>query len=324
MQLPWRSLPQPPFARLAPAPRQTSATAVLLALLVLGNAVQWGLHRFGSSADALLTHGNLSTAALAAGRWWTPLTHLFLSTGPTWLLPVSLLTLVLAGRPLEALTGRRHLWQLFLLAGFLGGLGQTGFDALMRRDAPVAGPSAAVVGVLLALACLAPRISLFPWPGTGALGRIKVLHAALAALAGTVLAGMYPPGAGALVGGLTGCLYVNALGFGRRSPDEATAVPAPPVSAASSASWPEGRAANFLPAPAPMSSPLLTAPTTAARRALAAPRFTERERRMTPREFIAEKVDPVLEKISRDGLESLTAEERQLLAKAREKMGIDK
>ena len=244
-----------------------------------------------------------------------------MSTGPTWLLPVSLLTLVLAGRPLEMLTGRRHFWQLFALAGIAGGLGQAGFDALMRRDSAVAGPSAGVVGVLLALACLAPRISLFPWTGTGALQRIRALHGALAALAATVLAGMHPPAAGALVGGLTGCLYVNALGLGRRTADAAPAVSvAPPVSAASSASWPSGRAAEPVPMPAPVAI-LPSVADAAARKSSADPRFTERERRMTPREFIAEKVDPILEKISRGGLEGLTPEELQLLEKAREKMG---
>ena len=46
----------------------------------------------------------------------------------------------------------------------------------------------------------------------------------------------------------------------------------------------------------------------------------ERYRAMTPEQFIAEEVDPLLEKISREGMASLTRAERKLLAKAREKM----
>lgn len=46
----------------------------------------------------------------------------------------------------------------------------------------------------------------------------------------------------------------------------------------------------------------------------------ERYRAMTPEQFIAEEVDPLLDKISREGMASLTRSERKLLAKAREKI----
>jgi membrane associated rhomboid family serine protease len=46
----------------------------------------------------------------------------------------------------------------------------------------------------------------------------------------------------------------------------------------------------------------------------------ERYESMTPEEFIAEKIDPLLEKISREGMSSLTRTERRLLARAREKI----
>ena len=47
---------------------------------------------------------------------------------------------------------------------------------------------------------------------------------------------------------------------------------------------------------------------------------SERRRRMSPGEFIAEKIDPLLEKISRTGLASLSRGERRTLAQARAKM----
>lgn len=47
----------------------------------------------------------------------------------------------------------------------------------------------------------------------------------------------------------------------------------------------------------------------------------ERIQRMTPAEFIEREVDPVLEKISRNGIQSLTRAERRLLLRAREKVG---
>ena len=47
---------------------------------------------------------------------------------------------------------------------------------------------------------------------------------------------------------------------------------------------------------------------------------TERYRAMTPDQFISEEVDPILEKISREGLQSLTWSERRTLARAQEKI----
>jgi rhomboid family protein len=46
----------------------------------------------------------------------------------------------------------------------------------------------------------------------------------------------------------------------------------------------------------------------------------ERRRRMSVEEFIAEEIDPLLEKISRTGLASLSRSERRMLAQARQKM----
>jgi hypothetical protein len=46
----------------------------------------------------------------------------------------------------------------------------------------------------------------------------------------------------------------------------------------------------------------------------------ERRRQMSLGEFITEEIDPLLEKISRSGLGSLTRSERRTLAQAREKM----
>jgi membrane associated rhomboid family serine protease len=46
----------------------------------------------------------------------------------------------------------------------------------------------------------------------------------------------------------------------------------------------------------------------------------ERYRAMTPDQFISEEVDPILDKISREGLQSLTWSERRTLAKAQDKI----
>jgi len=50
----------------------------------------------------------------------------------------------------------------------------------------------------------------------------------------------------------------------------------------------------------------------------------ERYETMSPEEFIAQEIDPLLEKISREGMGSLTRAEKRLLAKAREKIAGNK
>ena len=308
MQLPWHSLHRPPAHASRPAWPPT-ATALLLALLVAGALTQWNSRRLeGGLTDPLIVDGALTASSLKTGQVWRILTHLFLNAGPGWLLPVSLLTLALVGRPLEGVVGKRHLWQLFGLAGVAGGLGQVGFDALLGREVPVAGASSAVMGILLALAYVSPKTSLIPWPQAGALRRVKVVHGTLGALAATVVAGTHPPAAGALVGGLTGCLYMHALGFSGWCSEETTPIQKPTVSAASSASWGQGDRSRALAAPVAAKQTVATSP------------LAEPGEPLTSREFIAAKIDPILEKISREGLGSLTVEECQLLEQAREKV----
>ena len=50
----------------------------------------------------------------------------------------------------------------------------------------------------------------------------------------------------------------------------------------------------------------------------------ERHRMMSAEQFIAEEIDPLLDKISREGIDSLSRSERRLLAKAREKIAEKK
>ncbi|HWL52954.1 MAG TPA: rhomboid family intramembrane serine protease [Chthoniobacteraceae bacterium] len=46
----------------------------------------------------------------------------------------------------------------------------------------------------------------------------------------------------------------------------------------------------------------------------------DRQQRMTPKEFISEEIDPILEKISREGIHSLTRAERRILELGRDKI----
>ena len=302
MQLPWRSIHHPPVRRPVPSSQLPSAVTCLLAAQVTVFILQWGVREAVGTGDPLLSAGGLSGGGLRHGSLWEPLTALFVVTrGAEWLLPFNWLLLALAGRPLEAVVGRRHLVQLYLVAGSLGGLAQTAATwAAHGPDAPMGEAMAANGGVFFALACVMPRAALLP--GVVAARPVKIVHGAAGAAAALTLlsvTGAQVSTLGSLVGGLAGCMSMWALGFGRRAQEEH-----PQAGGTGAQASPE----------------TLAAPMAAASGNLVVPRFTERERRMTPREFVSEQIDPILEKISRHGIGSLTAEERRVLDKGREKI----
>ncbi len=116
------------------------AGQALLALLV---GAEW--------PGALENAGALSIEALRAGRWWTPVTHLFLHAG---LLHAggNALVLWLFGRPVEAILGRRMLLALWLAGGALGAL----IALAVAPGATVLGGSAAAGAVLFAMVTMLP------------------------------------------------------------------------------------------------------------------------------------------------------------------------
>ena len=247
--------------------------------------------------DPLLTAGGISAGGLRAVRLWEPLTALFVvGVGAGWLLPWNWLLLALTGRPLEAVIGRRHLVQVFFVSGAAGGLTQAAVQWTGHAvNAPMGEALAASAGVFFALACVHPRSALLP--GFPRLRRLKIVHGAAGAagalcIAAAVGGPMQGMALGGLAGGLAGCLSMRALGFGRRTQENDPLLDVADISVE--------------PVPAPVA---------AAGGDLVVPRFTERERRMTPREYVSEKIDPILEKISRHGIGSLTAEERPRVGK---------
>ncbi len=301
MQLPWRSIHHPPVRRPVPSAQLPSAVACLLTAQITLFVLQWGARVAIGSGDPLLSAGGISGDGLRHGYVWEPLTALFVVTpGAEWLLPFQWLVLALAGRPLEAVMGRRHLVQLYLVAGSVGGLTHVAANWATHGPAGSVGEAmAANGGIFFALACVMPRAALLP--GVAGARPVKIVHGAAGVAAVLTLlsvTGAPAPALGGLAGGLAGCVSMWALGFGRRVQEEHPQVKI------------DGQA----------SPETVTAPVAAAAGNLVVPRFTERERRMTPREYISEQIDPILEKISRHGIGSLTAAERRVLDKGREKI----
>ena len=130
----------------------------------------------------------------------------------------------------------------------------------------------------------------------------------MAALAGKPEPGPEMTAARVLAASVVACVYMRQLGFGRRavrSPEE------------EAASW---AAAALQEDEETFEEPVFAGPVAAATGRLVVPRFTEVERRMSAREYISARIDPILDKISRHGLGSLTDEERRTLENARQKI----
>ena len=333
MQFSWRSIPGQPGRR-ATGYWPPTAAASLCGLVGAGLGAWWTLRLLGRQdiLTAAQEYGSLSGAGLRAGRFWQPLTYLFLPGSTRWLLCVNGPLLFLAGRHLERIVGRRHLLALFFLTGAAGGLAQAAYNFWVeppQADTVLAGITAPTVGVFAALAGIVPELELVP-PlalSTGSHGPawLRIKHGAVGVLVllGAALV-VDPAGEFAaqeavrgLVGGLTGCLCVRQLGFGRRrraaqaaDPNHAAEFAAAEAAAEAVSGW-----SNEEPHPT-----AVAAPVAAAAGALVVPRWTERERRMSAREYITEQIDPILDKISRHGLGSLTDVERRVLEKGRDKI----
>ena len=98
----------------------------------------------------------LSGRALADGRWWTVVTHLFLHANLLHLL-VNVLALWFIGPAVEMMLGRARYLVLYFLSGIAGGLLQTAFT---QPTAELIGASGAVCGVLLSFTTAHPEMPL--------------------------------------------------------------------------------------------------------------------------------------------------------------------
>lgn len=257
-------------------------------------------------ADPIAGWAALGLEDLRHGQVWRVGTNFFLGSG-VWADLAALAALYVSGRPLESIIGRRHLWQLFLIAGTLGGLSQLAVGIAEGAPGVAQGPEAAAAALVFALTSIMPDLELAPLVGLPLPARLRLKHGVLAAVLGCAVALSLPPGhtfarqeaVRILTGCVAGWLYLWLLGFGRTgaagAPARAEAPRLAPVAHHASRQPPEDPGAS-------------------------SSRFTERERRMTPRQYISEQIDPILDKICVHGIGSLTIEERRLLEKGRDKM----
>lgn len=222
----------------------------------------------------------LSLAGVKSGMVWQPLTYMFLHGGFIHIL-FNMMTLYFLGPETERTMGSRHFLAMYLISGILGGLGWLWLSG--SPQAVCVGASGAIFGILGAFATLYPKreltIFVFIFPVTAAAWKIVAGISLLQFLLVTGGANDNIAYAAHLAGAFAGFLYIDQLFENRHLRRLLSRF-------GSGFRWPFGGAS----------------------------RGGGDSRRDPPPS--QEEVDRILEKIARDGIQSLTRAERQTLHRA--------
>jgi membrane associated rhomboid family serine protease len=286
--------------------RSVTVTLVIInvAVFVVQAVLGFWFHQGQNYLGAGDRYFALSQYGLAHGYVWQLLTYQFMHGGPLHLL-VNMLLVYFFGRAIEDALGSKTVLRLYLLSGVVGGLVEMIYQVAMQKispgsvvAAPVVGASAAGLGLLAAYAALFPHreITLLLFFFIPVSLRARTL---LWISLGLAVFGMLVPtgnvAQAAHLGGIaTGLAYIHWIVHG--------------------SGWPS--LARFKPAARPrvlVSAPFPKKP------------FWQRSKAsevedLPPAEFISREVDPILDKISAYGIQSLTERERRILEAARAKM----
>jgi len=250
----------------------------------------------------------LSLDGLRQGFVWQLLTFQFLHGGLLHLF-LNSWGIYVFGRPVEEALGKSRFLQLYLGSGVIGGLLHVGcsyflpqhFGGLMMDGShvPVVGASAGLYGLIAAFAGLFPhqRLTLllfFVLPITLTARTLLIASAAIAVF-GLLLASDNVAHGAHLGGMLAGFILIRwgdnlRISLSNWRPLQA-----------------RQRKRELVRAAVVRGRPWRTTP-------------TETEVELPPEEFISKEVDPILDKISAHGLQSLTDRERRILEAARKKI----
>ena len=280
-------------------PRLTKAVQWLIAISVAIYFVQLTVVGSANMQAALgFTSRNLS------GAWWTVVTYMFVHGG-FWHLALNMYTLYLFGPRVEHVWSPGEFTRYYLLCG----LGGWFFHLLFARDSLMVGASAAVLGVTLAYAMRWPNDEVYLF-GVVPL-KVKWLVAMLAGF--NLISGIYGGDQGggvaylAHVGGLAaGWVYLRSAGSGiDRLRHRVSQVPDVP-----------DETPRVIPRSMPRAREKGTEIDEIISRSNAA--TTRRPSAATPlaakdSRHPVDDLDLVLDKISQQGIKSLTSDERRLL-----------
>jgi membrane associated rhomboid family serine protease len=275
-----------------------SATMALLVVNVVAFILQSAVARFSNfPTNAWFA---LSVEGLRHGYAWQLLTYQLMHGGLLHL-ALNCWMIYVFGREVEETLGRNSFLTLYFTSGVIGGLFQALAGVLLGGAfaLPVVGASAGASGLLAAFATLYPErplmLLLFFIIPVSMRAKFLLLFGGVVTLFGLV----FPTGniahAAHLGGLLTGIVFVRYAIYWHWQ-------------------WPRLRRTP----PQPL-RPLVKAPLRAsAQWGQTNVRVVED---LPPDEFLSKAVDPILDKISAQGIQSLTERERKILETAREKMG---
>ena len=274
-----------------------SATVALVVVNVVAFIIQNILDRFTDFSTYKWLA--LSTGGLLHGYVWQLLSFQFLHGG--WLhLLVNCWAIYVFGREVEETLGRTKFLTLYFSSGVIGGLCQ-GLAGMLLGGVyaePVVGASAGAFGLVAAFAVMYPErplmLLLFFIIPLSMRAKFLLLFAGLMTVFGTI----FPYGNIAHVAHLGGILA--GIGFARYAIHWQWR-------------WPRFQRARVQPL-----RPLVKAPRRAS--GLWGQGKASVDEDLPPDEFLSKAVDPILDKISAYGIQSLTERERRILETAREKM----
>ena len=289
------------YMRQAPFDSRRSATMIL----VIANAIVFVLQSIIERSPTLATYYYdycaLSLDGLKHGFVWQLLTYQFMHAGLLHIV-FNCWAIYVFGLAVEAALGRRQFLALYFSSGVVGGLVQVLAEFLPFGSfgGQVVGASAAAFGLVAAFAMLFPDRILLLFFIIPMRAKYLLLVCAGFAVAcilvslGSATGGVHVADAAHLGGMLTGVLFIRyALNWDWHWPRFRRARPEPVrrlarVPSPKSSFWAKARNAP--------------------------------EEQLAPEDFLSKEVDPILDKISAHGIQSLTERERRILEAARERM----
>lgn len=270
------------------------------------------------SSGAALPLGGVSLQSLAAGEVWGLITSLFVHTGAAHLL-VNVLFIAYFGRTMLSLLGPGGFLKLYFGSGLVGAALQMLVQALALGDSstPVMGASACACGLMMASATMLPEEQLSEW-----FYSILPIHLSQRRLVTWLGLGTLVLGVSALVfpwaaehwggsayfahlGGMaTGYYLVKLLGLGDRPMTYSSLIQ-------------ERRWSTHTPEPLPVARLSYKARLRAATPEMDEAAILRQQRSpIRPSPPVVQEVDAILEKISQEGMASLTDDERRELERA--------
>jgi membrane associated rhomboid family serine protease len=243
-------------------------------------------------------------------KWWTIVTYMFVHAG-LWHIAFNMLSLWMFGPRIEHLWGARSFLYFYLWCGIGGAIAHL----LLEGSAGLVGASAAVMGVLLAYALRWPDEEVYLFGVIAMKTRWLVAWLVVINLAMAVSSAKGGSGIGwfAHLGGLAfGWIYLRVSSFGGLDNFRRWVAPVPDEPEDGFRAVPRTRSRQRDPrAPAdPVDDIVAKSNAVVARpvRTVVAPRSKQE-----PVQQPGERLDTVLDKISKHGIESLTSEELQVL-----------